>query len=144
MGRVRTHRIRPPRPPCPLERAERAAVFAWRDLWIPRIPALRMLYHSAQGELFRKSHGRPPIPGLSSGIPDINWPVPRGGYHGLWIELKRLRGGHLTDEQRWWQMNLRDQGHFVVTARGADRAIHWILRYYGGTGLTLGGGEDER
>lgn len=122
----------------PTEREEVAAVFRWRDLWLSRIPDLRLLYASAQGEVYQRAHGRPQIAGLSPGIPDLHWPVPRNGFHGLWIEAKRLKGGCLSEEQRWWGDQLRAQGHFVVCARGADRIISWVLRYHAGTGLQLG------
>jgi hypothetical protein len=40
--------------------------------------------------------------GVRAGVPDICLPVPRGEYHGLFIELKRPKGGHVSEEQEAW------------------------------------------
>jgi hypothetical protein len=48
--------------------------------------------------------------GASKGFPDISVLVPRGKYHGLFIELKRP-GGHLAPEQANWLNMLKRQGY---------------------------------
>src|SRR5690606_17520809 len=39
--------------------------------------------------------------GTSAGFPDLELPYARKGYHGLYIELKRVKGGKLSDRQEW-------------------------------------------
>ena len=69
--------------------------------------------------------------GMKPGVPDIMFPVARGGYHGLWIEMKRKDGGRLSPEQRWWQKALLEEGYAVAVCKGFDEAretIEWYLR----------------
>jgi hypothetical protein len=60
--------------------------------------------------------------GLNAGVPDICLPVPQGGYHSLFIELKRVKGGRLSPRQRGWLRSLQNQGYRCVIAPGFDAA----------------------
>jgi hypothetical protein len=70
--------------------------------------------------------------GLKGGVPDICLPVARGGHHGLYIELKRIKNSRVTEEQLKWLENLAGQGYVAAVCRGADEAIDLITRYLGG------------
>jgi hypothetical protein len=70
--------------------------------------------------------------GLRSGVPDLCLPVARGGWHGLYIELKRQDGGRLTDAQRGWLEALSEEGYRAVLCRGFDEASEVILAYLRG------------
>lgn len=70
--------------------------------------------------------------GLVSGVPDICVPIPRGGFCGLYLELKRLKGGVLSDNQAYWIEALRNQKYRVEVCRGADAAIEVIEDYFNG------------
>jgi hypothetical protein len=48
--------------------------------------------------------------GMKRGYPDIFLPVPRNGYHGLFIELKRRYSGSVSPEQKAWISDLKQQG----------------------------------
>ena len=37
--------------------------------------------------------------GVKKGVPDLCLPLPRGGYHGLYIEMKRQKNGRISPEQ---------------------------------------------
>src|SRR5262249_36249391 len=63
--------------------------------------------------------------------PDLCLPVARKGWHALYVEMKRQKGGRLSADQRWWHWRLREQGNFVVTVAGAERGIEWVERYLG-------------
>jgi hypothetical protein len=54
-------------------------------------------------------------------------------YHGLWIEMKRRKGGQVSADQHGWMDALRAEGYAVAVARGADEAIEIIIAYLGGT-----------
>jgi len=56
-------------------------------------------------------------------------PVPRGEYHGMYIELKRRKGGQLSEYQKWWIERLKEEGYRVVVARGCDEALQYLIDY---------------
>ena len=66
--------------------------------------------------------------GLQKGFPDLFVPMPRGGFHGLFIELKAI-GGTTTKEQREWLAELNQYGYAVCVAHGATAAIEKIRKY---------------
>ena len=67
--------------------------------------------------------------GLRSGCPDLFIPVSKGGMHGLFVEMKRVKGSVTSQEQIAWHKLLIDQGYCVVIAKGADVAIEYISSY---------------
>ena len=42
------------------------------------------------------------LEGISAGVPDICIPVPNTHYHGLYIEMKRKKGGRVSENQKKW------------------------------------------
>ena len=52
---------------------------------------------------------------------------------GLFVEMKRVKGGKVAAEQYDWMQRLTDQGYKCVVARGADEARREILAYLGRT-----------
>ena len=67
--------------------------------------------------------------GVKSGVPDICLPVARGGYHGLYIELKAGRKSKPSENQMIWIVNLKNQGYKAEIAYGYDEAIGIIIDY---------------
>lgn len=67
--------------------------------------------------------------GVRAGVPDIFLPAARGGYHGLFIELKRQTGGKVSREQEEMIKALRAQGYRAEVCRGWDEARETIQRY---------------
>ena len=66
---------------------------------------------------------------MKKGVPDLCLPVPRGEYHGLYIELKK-EDGKASPEQLWWGEKLLEQGYFWEVCHGwtsAVRVIQWYL-----------------
>ena len=66
--------------------------------------------------------------GLKPGVPDLFLPVARGGYHGLYIEMKTPTG-RLSKEQTWWLDQLTQQGYFCRVCYGFDEALNLIKDY---------------
>jgi hypothetical protein len=64
--------------------------------------------------------------GVSAGFPDIFIPVPKGGYHGLFIELKRIEGGVVSSNQLLWINRLRSYGYYVKVCEGAEIAKKYV------------------
>lgn len=82
--------------------------------------------------------------GLEKGAPDILLLEPRGGYHGLALELKHAKGGVLGSEQKVWLEALRARGYMAVCKNGAPAAIRCIADYLDGRFCAdAEGGEDS-
>ena len=118
------------RPPVPTESEEQQQIFQWASYALGRYPELKYMYHVPNGGVRNKATaGRLKAEGVKSGVPDICLPVPRGKYHGLYIELKRRKGGRLSDDQSDWIAALRGFGYLADSCRGAREAIELIQRY---------------
>ena len=57
--------------------------------------------------------------GQLAGVPDLFVPVPAGGFHGLWIEMKNGKAGRLSEAQKYMHDSLRAQGYAVEVVRDA-------------------------
>ena len=114
----------------PTEEQEQMIVIEWRDLMIFRYPCLKLLIHIPNGGLRSKSEAvRFKKLGVKSGVSDLFLPVARKGYHGIWIEMKRQKGGRLRPDQKEWIDDMTEQGYLALRADGADEAIGMLERY---------------
>ena len=121
------------RPPVPTEYAEQAALFQRAQLYARQYPELRWLNSSLNGvKLTIGQAVKAKKAGMRAGYPDIFLPVKRGLYSGLFIELKRVRGGKVEPEQLEWRAFLISQGYEHFICRGADEAWKVILGYLKG------------
>lgn len=68
--------------------------------------------------------------GVKAGVPDLMIPIAKGGYHGLFIEMKVGRNKP-TDKQKEWLERLSRNGYKAVVCYGADAAIDTIDKYMG-------------
>lgn len=68
-------------------------IFEWAALNYGKYPELRFMYHTPNGGSRNVIEAvNLKAQGVRSGVPDICLPVPKGKYHGLYIELKRYGG----------------------------------------------------
>jgi len=67
--------------------------------------------------------------GVKAGVPDMFLPVAKGKWHGLYIELKRAKGGVVSAEQKVWHNRLQEQGYCVKVCRGWEQAREAITEY---------------
>lgn len=68
--------------------------------------------------------------GVSPGFPDIEIPYPSGSYNGLYIELKREKGGKVSESQSEWLAFLREKGYYAQVAKGFEEAKEMIIHYF--------------
>lgn len=68
--------------------------------------------------------------GVSAGFPDIFIPMPRKGFNGFFIELKRVQGGVVSDAQRFWIEQLTKNGYLAVVCYGFDSAKQKVMEYF--------------
>lgn len=121
----------------PTESAEQKTLFEWAKRLSGKYPELDLLYHIPnEGRRSVRTGARMKAEGLRPGVPDICLPVARGGNHGLYIELKRVKNSRVTREQLEWIEALVAQGYVAAVCRGCDEAIEIIENY-----LALPGGD---
>ena len=115
------------------EEEEQELIFSWAKLQYKAHPELRLLFHIPnEGKRSVQTGARLKAAGLASGVPDICLPVARGGYNALYIELKRQKGGRLSENQKKWLSELNAAGNLAVRCNGFDEAVRVILRYLKG------------
>lgn len=121
--------------PVPSESVEQQCLFRWAAYQSGRFPELALLYHVPNGGSRRKAEaGRFKAEGVKAGVPDLCLPVARGGFHGLYIEMKRKRGSRTSDDQKEWLAKLADQGYQTAVCKGWEAAARVIAEY-----LQMGG-----
>ena len=114
----------------PTEAQEQKALFEWRDYNIKRYPALELLHAIPNGGSRNPIEGRHlKEQGVMAGIPDICLPVPSLHHTALYIELKRRKGGRVSEEQRWWIGALNRVGCRAVVCMGWEEARNEIEDY---------------
>lgn len=114
----------------PTEAQEQETLFEWARMMEGKYPELALLHAIPNGG------SRHPVEakhlkaqGVKAGIPDIFLPVARQGYHGLYIEMKRRKGGRVSVEQKKMLMALQQQGYKAVVCEGWDWARTAIEKY---------------
>lgn len=115
----------------PLEDEEQISLFRWADIAERHTPSLKMLF-SIANEGGRLKNLR--FAGVKKGVPDIFFAHPSGGQMGMFIELKRRKGGKVAFEQYQWIAALQAEGYHAVVAYGWDEAREAILAYLGRAG----------
>lgn len=114
----------------PTEEIEQTQLFTWARYASGKYPELELMYHIPNGGKRTKSEAaRFKLQGVKPGIPDIFLPAPHGEYAGLYIELKRLQGGKVSDLQQKTIHELKQQGYYAAVCLGAEAAQKEILYY---------------
>jgi len=119
------------------EHDEQAALIHWKRLNEEYIPELRMLYAIPNGGLRNKRVARKlKAEGVEAGVWDLALDVPRGGYHGLRIEMKYGKN-KLTPAQRRWGALYREYGYQTAVCYDWIEAKQAILLYLEGKRFNL-------
>ena len=112
------------------EAIEQAKVIAWARANERNYPYLWMLHSSLNGvKLSAIQASIAKAQGMLSGVPDLFLPVPRGKYHGLYIEMKH-GSNTLTENQKKFLQNAANAGYAVSVCYSANEAIKRIEDYY--------------
>lgn len=112
------------------EAQEQKALFEWANLQVRRYPALELLHAIPNGgsrNLIEAKHLKEQ--GVKAGIPDICLPVPSRHHTALYIELKRRKGGRVSEAQKKVMFKLRKYGNMAVVCYGWEEARDAILNY---------------
>lgn len=112
------------------ELSEQQAVIEWCEWHSGRYPELKSIYHiTNEGKRSIAGGAQLKKAGLKSGVPDLCLPCAHGGYHALYIEMKKDSNSKPTENQKKWIDLLRKQGNFAVVCNSADDAIEIIQAY---------------
>ena len=113
------------------ERNEQIQVFKWSALMVRKYPELELLYASANGGSRNVIEaGNLKRSGVKRGMPDINLPVSKQGYHGLWIEMKHGKHKQTVEQERIMEL-LNEYGHACHICYNSGEAIDVISWYLG-------------
>lgn len=113
------------------EAMEQEALFSWAAVCSATYPELEMMYHIPNGgKRNRAEAARLKRQGVKAGVPDICLPVPRYGFHGLYIELK-AGDNKPTEKQSKWISLLQKQGYATAVCVGWVAAKETISKYLG-------------
>lgn len=111
------------------EHAHQTALFMWASQVREALPELKWMYAIPNGgERNVAVAGRLKAEGVKSGVSDVCLPVARGGYHGLYIEMKKP-GGRESSEQKEFAAFLRDQGYYYECCDHWEKARGVIVDY---------------
>ena len=117
---------------CRTEHQEQVALFTWATVMSGRHPELKLLYAIPNAAKRSPAQARYMLSeGLKKGVPDICLPCARQGYHGLYIELKRIKGGVTSPDQKEWIAALKSEGYKAIVCKGFDEAREAIEDYLG-------------
>jgi hypothetical protein len=122
--------------PCPLEEAEQVTLaqfldLMFRDQWC-HIPngGMRPSSFDKDGKRFSVEAKKMKNQGVKSGVPDVFIFRPVKGALGVAVELKRRKGGVVSDDQKKWLKTLSDFGWITFVAHGSDAGIKFIRETY--------------
>ena len=111
------------------EAAEQEKLIQWTELVTLRIPEIALLFAVPNGgHRHRAVAAKLKAQGVRAGVPDLCLPVPRGHYHGLFIEMK-YGNNRPSPLQKWWLDQLQRQGYRTVVCWSYDEARVAIESY---------------
>jgi hypothetical protein len=106
----------------PTEHEEQRELVRWfRQTW----PGVRIFAIPNGGARSPATAGRLKAEGVSSGVPDLFVPA-----WGLWVEMKRTKGGSLSAEQKDWIAYLESVRFCCIVGKGADDAKSKLQAFF--------------
>ena len=115
------------------ESQEQASLVSWWELAGPKLAPNVVLAAIPNGGARDAITGaRLKREGVVKGMPDMLLACARSGKHGLFIELKRQRGGRLSESQRELFPLLEAQGYGVAVCHGWREAAETVEAYLAG------------
>lgn len=118
----------------PTEHTEQVALMIWARSRSRTVPAWGNLFAIPNGGARHLlTAKRLKAEGTSAGVPDLFLAWPAGGRPGLFVEMKRAKGGRVSPEQTVWQDRLLAAGYAVSVCHGFDEARRTIDAYLAGT-----------
>jgi hypothetical protein len=112
-----------------LEHIEGVNLMRWVRLSTSRFPELQRIYHIPNGgDRHRAVAAKMKAEGVRKGVLDYCLPVARGGYHGLYIELKAGKGRPTVEQKAELEM-LQADGYCAEVCTGWQACADLIAEY---------------
>lgn len=106
----------------PTEHQEQREFVKWFRQNITKETGVRIFAIPNGGYRGAATAGKLKAEGVTAGVPDLfipEWLV--------WVEMKRIKGGMVSEEQKDWEFYLSETcGHTWMECRGADQAKEFI------------------
>jgi hypothetical protein len=116
----------------PTEFDEQCFVFKWCSFCESRYPCLKYIFSTLNGvRLTIRQAVNAKRSGNKKGVPDIILPYNNGTYSGLFVELKRVKLGSVSLEQKEFIKYLESQNYKALVCKGSESAINAIKEYIG-------------
>jgi len=116
----------------PTEHAEQSLVCQWLDACHPDLVWFAVPNGAKLGGTDKQRFGmvnKLKMEGMVPGAPDLVILAPRGIYHGCLLEMKRIKGGKLSDNQREFLARAEAVGYFTIVGYGYDNAVELLAEY---------------
>ena len=111
------------------ESNEQISLFEWCEYSAGKYPELKLLFHIPNGGYrTTATAGRMKAEGVKSGVPDLMLPVSKGGYHGLFIEMKAGKNKPTVNQEKWIH-DLSLQGYLSLVCYGWEEAAKTLMKY---------------
>ena len=111
------------------EEIEQTHLFLWAFYQSAKYPELKNMFAIPNGGKRSKSEaGRLKASGVKAGVPDIFLAVPKGGYAGLFIEMKVGKNKTSKDQDEWIERLMR-AGYRCAVCYGFETARYEIEEY---------------
>lgn len=122
------------KPKEPLESDIQIMILKWAECQNYKGVSLRKLIHHSPNGGSRNAIEAKKFQsmGVQSGYPDLTLNIAKGGYYGLFIELKRRDNENLSKNQEWWLAWLKNEGYYATVCKGYDEAVAVITDYLAG------------
>ena len=117
----------------PSEHDEQVSLMQWCIASQGKYPKLKRIFAIPNGGQRHKAvAAKLKAEGVRKGVLDICLPVPSMLYHGLFIEMKRLKGSYATKEQKEEVAELRADGYRAEVCKGWEEARLVLIDYMEG------------
>jgi hypothetical protein len=70
--------------------------------------------------------------GVRAGVPDLFFAHPTKTAYGLFVEMKKVKGGRVSKEQQEQLEALADEGYICKVCHGCKEAVKALEEYLGG------------
>ena len=117
---------RPAQPATGREDEHQTALTQWARMMRTQYPALQLYHHIPNG--YKRTAARLIGQGVHSGVPDVFIPVARGGYHGIYVELK-TGDNRPTPNQNEFMSGAMAEGYYCAVCYGWPCAAAVIEDY---------------